>query len=232
MLAREVMNKERFDRYILEAAKAANYEEGFGLTRCDLSQNHWWVTYNRQSTREQSENDRLGEYLLTCARLAKQYGVIVPREYAIYDADSSEDMNRPGMIWLRNNLIVGRHIAGIIIPFQGRLSADPLHQLTFERECNYYSVKVVYGDAPAGQDWSSETARIIMAQANALRIKCNRDNALGGDIARVLAGKVPAHRALYGYILRTEKTFDRSGRAKVLKAWWEVNQLDPDGQPA
>jgi DNA invertase Pin-like site-specific DNA recombinase len=224
-----VMSKERLDRYIMEAAKAARYEEGFGVTGCDLGQKHWWVAYNRQSTREQSENDRLGEYLLTSARLAKQNGGIVPREYVIYDADSSEDLNRPGMIWLRNELMAGRRISGVVIPFQGRLSADPLHQLTFERECIHYEVRVVYGDAPAGQDWASQTTRLIQAQANALRVKCNRDNALAGNIARILAGKAPAHRAAYGYIYRTEKIFEartvgqRScGRGGILTNWGQT----------
>jgi DNA invertase Pin-like site-specific DNA recombinase len=154
-----------------------------------LNLRHWWVAYTRQSTREQAENDRLGEYLLTCARLAKQNGSIVPREYGIYDAESSEDLNRPGMNWLRKELIVGRRIAGVVIPFQGRLSAGPFHQLTFERERAYYGVRVIYGDAPCGQDWASQTTRLIQAQANALRVKCDRDNALGGNIARILAGK-------------------------------------------
>lgn len=232
MVTIEVMNKERLDRYILEAAKAAGYEEGFGVTGCDLNLRHWWVAYTRQSTREQAENDRLGEYLLTCARLAKQNGGIVPREYVVYDAESSEDLNRPGMIWLRKELIAGRRIAGIVIPFQGRLSADPLHQLAFERECAYYGVRVVYGDAPAGQDWASQTTRLIQAQANALRVKCNRDNALAGNIARVLAGKAPAHRAAYGYVYRTDKIIEpRTGRTKVLRAWWEIDELGPDGGP-
>src|SRR4030042_4972932 len=142
----EVMNKERLDRYITEAAKAAGYEEGFGVLGCDLNLKHWTVAYNRQSSEEQAKNDRLGEYLLTCARLAKQIGGVVPREYVIYDADSSEDMNRPGIIRLRNELIAGRLISRIVIPSQGRLSADPLHQLIFEKECNYYGVQVFYGD--------------------------------------------------------------------------------------
>ena len=228
----EVMSRERLDRYVMEAAKAAGYEEGFGIAGCDLSLNHWCVAYNRQSTREQSENDRLGEYLLTCARLAKQNDSIVPKEYVIYDAESSEDLNRPGMIWLRKELIAARRIAGIVIPFQGRLSADPLHQLAFERECAYYGIRVVYGDAPGGDDWASQTTRLIQAQANALRVKCNRDNALAGNIARVLAGKAPAHRAGYGYIYRTEKIIEaRTGRAKVLHAWWEIDELGPDGEP-
>ena len=228
----EVMNRERLDLYITEAAKTAGYEEGFGIPGCDLGQQHWWAAYARQSTREQAENDRLGEYLLTNAKLAKQNGGIVPREYVIYDAESSEDLNRPGMIWLRKELIAGRHIAGIVVPFQGRLSADPLHQLAFERECVYYGVRVVYGDAPAGQDWASQTTRLIQAQANALRVKCNRDNALAGNIARVLAGKAPAHRAGYGYVYRTDKIIEaRTGRAKVLRAWWEIDELGPDGVP-
>ena len=228
----EVISRERLDHYVIEAAKAACYEEGFGIPGCNLNLRDWWVAYARQSTREQAENDRLGEYLLTCARLAKQSGGIVPREYVIYDAESSEDLNRPGMIWLRKELIAGRHIAGIVIPFQGRLSADPLHQLAFERECAYYGVRVVYGDAPAGQDWASQTTRLIQAQANALRVKCNRDNALAGNIARVLSGKAPAHRAAYGYIYRTDKVIEaRTGRAKVLRAWWDVDELGHDGLP-
>jgi len=228
----EVMSKKRLENYIAEAAKTAGYEEGFGIIGCDLSLNRWWAAYNRQSTREQAQNDRLGEYLLTSARLAKQNGGIVPREYVIYDAESSEDLNRTGMIWLRKELIAGRRIAGVVIPFQGRLSADPLHQLAFERECAYYGIRVVYGDAPAGQDWASQTTRLIQAQANALRVKCNRDNALAGNIARVLAGKAPAHRAAYGYAYRTDKIIEpRTGRAKVLRAWWEIDELGPDGEP-
>ena len=232
MATSEVMNKERLNGYISEAAKAAGYEEGFGIAGCDLSLNCWWAAYARQSTREQSENDRLGEYLLTCARIVKQNGVIVPREYITYDAESSEDFNRPGLDRLRKELIVGRCIAGIVIPFQGRLSADPLHQLAFERECAYYGIRVVYGDAPGGDDWASQTTRLIQAQANALRVKCNRDNALAGNIARVLAGKAPANRAGYGYIYRTDKIIEtRIGRDKVLRAWWEVDELGLDGEP-
>lgn len=159
----EVMSRERLEHYITEAAKAAGYEEGFGIPGCDLGQRQWWAAYNRQSTREQSENDRLGEYLLTTARLAKQNGGIVPREYVIYDAESSEDLNRTGMNRLRKELIAGRRIAGIVVAFQGRLSDDPLHQLAFERECAYYGVRVVYGDAPGGDDWASQTTRLIQA---------------------------------------------------------------------
>ena len=228
----EVMSKERLDRYVVEAAKAAGCEQGFGVRGCDLNLRHWWVAYTRQSTREQAQNDRLGEYLLSCAKLTRPNGAIIPREYVIYDAESSEDLNRPGITRLRKELIAGRRIAGVIIPFQGRLSADPLHQLTFERECAYYGVQVIYGDAPGGQDWGSQTTRLIQAQANALRVKCNRDNALAGNIARVLAGKVPAHRAPYGYTYRAEKIIEpRTGRAKVLRAWWEINELGPDGEP-
>ncbi len=112
------------------------------------------------------------------------------------------------------------------------MSADPLHQLTFERECTYYGIRVVYGDTPGGDDWASQTTRLIQSQANALRVKYNRDNALAGNIARVLAGKAPAHRAAYGYIYHTEKIFEpRTGRAKVLRAWWDVDERGPDEEP-
>ena len=227
-----VMSPERLERYIQEAAKAAEYEAGFGIRNCDLSQNHWWAAYARQSLKEQAENDRLAEYLFTCAKMAKQAGVSVPREYVIYDADSSEDFNRPGMIRLRDELIKRKRISGVIVPFQGRLSADPLHQLTFERECGHYGVQVIYGDAPGGKDWASQTTRLIQAQANALRVKTNHDNAVAGNIARVLAGKVPALKAPYGYRYKAEKMIEpRSGRARVLKAWWQVNELGVDDQP-
>jgi hypothetical protein len=59
-----------------------------------------WAAYARQSLREQAENDRLAEYLLTCTKLAKQADVIIPREYVIYDVHTSEDLDRPGMGWL------------------------------------------------------------------------------------------------------------------------------------
>jgi hypothetical protein len=226
----EIIKEERLDNYIKETAHIANYEEGFGIIGCNLSKHHWWAAYTRQSTREQSENDRLGEYLLSLAKLAKQLGVIVPHEYIIYDARSSEDLNRPGINWLRRELIAGRRISGVIVPFQGRLSADPLHQLTLERECDYYGVQLVCGDSPTGNDWASQTARLIQAQANSLRVKSNRDNVLAGNIARVMTGKVPCHRAPYGYILVTDKVIDqRTGRVRVNSASWQIEKADSDG---
>ncbi len=161
LLDNEVMSQERFDHFIDEAAKAAGYEEGFGVIGCDLSRKGWWAVYTRQSRKEQAENDRLAEYLFTCARLAKQKGAIVPREYILYDTVTSEHLDRPHMKQLRGNLIAGRRISGVIIPLQGRLSADALHQLTFETESDYYGVEIVFGDAPGGKDWASQTARLI-----------------------------------------------------------------------
>jgi hypothetical protein len=55
------------------------------------------------------------------------------------------DLNRPGITRLRKE-IAGRRVAKVIIPFHGRLSADPLQRLTFERECACYSVQVIYDD--------------------------------------------------------------------------------------
>ena len=226
----EIISEERVNNYIKEAARLAGYEEGFGVTGCDLTKRDWWVAYNRQSTREQSENDRLGEYFLTCAKLAKEYGAIVPREYVIYDARSSENFDRPGMKYLRHDLITGRKISGVIVPFQGRLSADPLHQITLERECIHYGVKLVCGDSPTGNDWGSQTTRLIQAQANSLRVKSNRDNVLAGNISRVMNGKVPCHRVPYGYTMIADKVIDqRTGRVKVNSAKWQIEKADIDG---
>ena len=49
---------------------------------------------------------------------ARQLGVIVPREYIVYDARSSEDLNPPGIQWLRHEIIASRRVSGIIVPFQ------------------------------------------------------------------------------------------------------------------
>ena len=50
----EVMSKERLDHYITEAAKAAGYEQGFGIPGCDLRLKQWTVAYARQSSEEQA----------------------------------------------------------------------------------------------------------------------------------------------------------------------------------
>ena len=226
----EVMSRERLDGYITEAAKASDYEEGFGLRGCDLSQKNWWAVYTRQSLREQAENDRLGEYLLTCSKLAKQSGVMVPREYIIYDNATSEHLERPGMIRLRTELIAKRLISGVIIPTLGRFSMDDLHRLTFEKECHYYGVKFVYGDAPSGMDIGSLYARSGISLGNLVRVVTNRNSALGGNIGRILAGKVPSQRAQYGYHYRRDAEIDQRGKTRILSAWWEINVATEDGE--
>lgn len=232
MATAEAMNKERLDGYTLEAARAAGYEQGFGVTGCDLSARPWWAAYARQSSREQAENDRLAEYLLTCAKLAKQADVVVPREYIIYDVHSSEDLGRPGMVRLRTELLPRRRISGVIIPTLGRLSMDDYHRLAFEKECQYYDVRFIYGDAPSGTDIGSMFARSGISMGNYLRVKTNRESALAGNVGRILAGKVPSHRTAYGYVYRADKIFEPgTGKAKVLRAWWEPDELGPDGEP-
>ena len=62
-----------FDLQVDAAAKAADYEEGFGVRGCDLSQEGvFWAANLRQSTEEQRSNNRAGEYLRTCAVEAKK----------------------------------------------------------------------------------------------------------------------------------------------------------------
>ena len=61
----EYVTREMLDKYISEAAKAADYEKGFGITGCDLTMSVWWVAYCRQSLDEQGNNNRLPDYLRT-----------------------------------------------------------------------------------------------------------------------------------------------------------------------
>jgi len=226
----EVMSEERFRHYIEEAAKSAAYEEGFGIKGCDLSQRNWGAAYTRQSLREQAENDRLGEYFLTCAKLAKQLGAIIPEEYIIYDNSTSEHLERPGMVRLRTELISKRLISSVFIPTLGRLSMDDHHRQTFEKECQYYGVNFVYGDAPSGMDIGSMFARAGLSLGNLVRVKTNRDSALAGNIGRILAGKVPSQRAPYGYNYCREAEIDQRGRTRILKAWWEIDEVIEDGE--
>lgn len=150
----------------------------------------------------------------------------------IYDVHSSADLGRPGMGWLRTELMPRRRVSGIVIPTLGRLSMDDYHRQAFEKECQYYGVRFIFGDAPSGMDIGSMFARSGISLGNYLRVKTNRDSVLSGNIGRVLADKVPAHRAAYCYTYRAEKTFEAgTGRAKVLRAWWEVDELGPDGEP-
>jgi hypothetical protein len=93
------------------AAKAAGYEEGFGVEGCDLTQSIWWAAYVRQSLEEQAQNNRVAEYLLACARMAKEKGLVVPREYVVVDHESSEYLGRRHMAHLRKELIAKRRIA-------------------------------------------------------------------------------------------------------------------------
>jgi len=109
---KEVISKECLDRYIEEAAKAAGYEERFGVRGCDLSKPIWWATYVRQSSEEQAQNNRIPEYLLTCARMAKERRVVVPREYVVVDHESSDYLDRRHMRFLRMELIAKRKISG------------------------------------------------------------------------------------------------------------------------
>ena len=71
MSATDWANGDEMNQLIASAAKAAGYEEGFGLAGCDLTENGWWAAYTRQSTEEQRNNNRLAEYLLTCAKEAR-----------------------------------------------------------------------------------------------------------------------------------------------------------------
>jgi len=180
----ETVSREQLDEYVREAAQAAGYP--VSVPRAATGPIHLVAAYTRQSREEQAKNNRLPEYLLTCARLAKDNGVVVPREYIFVDHESSEYLDRKHMSRLRKDLIAERKISGVLIPLQGRLTANAGQQSIFERECSYYRVELVFGDAPSGSDWASQTSRLVMAQAQALRLKTNQDNVRAGNIGRVL----------------------------------------------
>ncbi|MFQ5872189.1 MAG: recombinase family protein, partial [Dehalococcoidia bacterium] len=227
--AKERLGQEQLDGYIAVAAREAGHK-GFGEQGCDLGQPTWWVAYIRQSLEEQTQNSRLPDYLRTCAQEARELGVVVPREYVLYDAVTGEHLERPSMIHLRR-LMAERRIAGILFPALDRLSREPLHQQIFELEAEHYGVKLHYADVPNGTDLGSQFARGILTYAAKLVKEANHKNARGGNIGRVMKGWVPAHRAAYGYRYRADRQIGPDGRVVIKRAWWEVDELGPDGTP-
>jgi len=223
-----LVSLERLNSLVDKAAKEAGYSEGFGIKGCDLTHSPWWAAYTRQSSEEQANNNRLPEYLLTCAREAKKLGIVVPIEYILYDTVTGEHLERPGMVRLRK-LLSGRDIAGVIFPALDCLSREPLHQQIFEMEATHYTVQIHYADVPNGNDPNSQFTRTILAHAAKLVKLANRRNNRGGNIGRVVSGSVPAGKPSYGYTYRADYQGLEHGKRKLVRAWWEVNELDVDG---
>ncbi len=78
--------------------------------------------------------------------------------------------------------------------------------------------------------WWSRAARSQLSYANEIRVTDNRGNAIGGNKSRCLAGKVPAGKAPYGYKYCRKSYIDQRGRLKISEAWWEIDELGPDGE--
>jgi len=200
----ETITKEILDSYVDQAARAAGYEKGFGVPGCDLSQAVWWAAYCRQSLDRQTLNNRLPEYLLTLAKMAKEQGIDVPREYIFYDHESGEHLDRPAMFFLRHELVEKQKVVGILFADLRCLSREPAPQQVFERVGEIVGVKLIFGDAPSGMDAGSQFARSALTFSNKLaRLATNR-NASAGNIGRVLKGWVPSHKAAYGYAYRRD----------------------------
>ncbi len=161
----EPITKDKLDDYIIEAAKAAGYENGFGIQGCDLSKPIWWAAYCRQSLDQQAHNNRLPEYLLTLAKMAREQGVVVPREYVFYDHESGEHLDRPAMLFLRHELVEKQKEVGILFADLHCLSREPAPQQVFERVCEILGVKLIFGDAPSGMDVGSQFARSAITSA-------------------------------------------------------------------
>jgi len=191
----EYVTKEKLDEYIGQAAKAAGYQNGFGITGCDLLLMVWWAAYCRQSLDQQSHNNRLPEYLLTLAKMARDQGVVVPREYVFYDHVTGEHLDRPGMQFLRHELVDKQKVMGIFFADLRCLSREPAPQQVFERECEIRGVRLIFGDAPSGMDIGSQFARSAITFSNKLARMATHGNARGGNVGRVLKGWAPSHRA-------------------------------------
>ena len=226
----EYVTTEKLDEYISEAAKAAGYEKGFGIVGCDLSMPVWWAAYCRQSLDQQSHNNRLPEYLLTLAKMSKEQGIVVPREYVFYDHMSGEHLDRPQMMHLRHELVEKQKLVGILFADLRCLSREPAPQQVFERECEILSVRLLFGDAPSGMDVGSQFARSALTFSNKLaRLATNR-NARAGNIGRVLKGWASSHKAAYGYVYCRDAEIGHDGKIQIKKAWWELNSTGPDGK--
>jgi hypothetical protein len=225
----EPISRDVLDEYIVQAARATDYEEGFGIRGCDLSKATWWASYQRQSQEDQSHNNRLPDYLHTCASEAKKLNVIVPREYILYDVVTGEHLERPAMIQLRR-LMSERCIAGILFPALDRLSREPLHQQIFELEATHYGIQLYYADAPSGNDPGSQFARTILAHAAKLVKIANRRNNRGGNIGRVISKNVPAGKTPYGYQYHAEYEDLGHGRRKLIVASWLIDSFDDEGK--
>ena len=227
-LAKEAIGSDEMHELIASAAKATGYERCFGVTGCDLSEVGLWAVYTRQSTEEQTHNNRFPDYLRTCAHEAKKLGVVVPIEYVLYDAVTGEHLERPGMIRLRR-LVAERKIAGVIFPALDRLSREPIHQQIFDMEAAHHGVRVHYADAPNGTDLGSQFTRTILAYAAKLTKESNHKNARGGQIGRVMKGWVPAHKAPYGYRYMADREIGSDSRVHIKRAWWEIDAEGPEG---
>lgn len=225
------ITKEAFDNHIVQAAKAAGYENGFGIPGCDLAKPTWTAAYCRQSLDQQMLNNRLPEYLFTMAKMAKEQGLTVPKEFIFYDHSSGENLSRPQIEFLRHELIHKRKVACVIFADLRCLSREPAPQQVFERECEILGVRLLFGDAPSGMDIGSQFARSALTFSNKLtRLATNR-NARAGNVGRVLKGWVPSHKAPYGYVYRRDAEITQDGKVHIKRAWWDADELDSDGRP-
>lgn len=86
-----------------------------------------------------------------------------------------------------------------------------------------------YTDAPSGNDPGSQFARTILVHAAKLVKLANRKNNRGGNRGRAVSGNVPAGKPSYGYTYHAEYQDLGHGKRKLIRACWERNALDTDG---
>lgn len=136
----------------------------------------------------QTQNNRLPEYLLTLAKMAKEQGIVIPREYVFYDHESGEHLERQNMSYLQYELAHKKRIVGIMFADIRCLSREPVPQQVFERGCELLGIKLLFGDAPSGMDPGSQFARSAITFSNKIARLATHSNARAGNISRILKG--------------------------------------------
>jgi hypothetical protein len=163
--------------------------------------------------------------------MAKEQGVVIPREYVLYDHVTGEHLDRPGMQFLRHELVDKKKVMGIFFADLRCLSREPAPQQVFERETEIRGIKLIFGDAPSGMDIGSQFARSAITFSNKLARLATHSNARAGNVGRVLKGLVPACKAAYGYRYCRDAELTSAGKIHIKKAWWEIDRLDASETP-
>jgi DNA invertase Pin-like site-specific DNA recombinase len=193
-------------QYVLNARPDFKACFGVSMEQARLSGRPMWAAYLRQSTEEQSRNNRIVDYMLRCAELAKERGVIIPVDFIFYDAVTGKHFDRPALREILDIHFPRHSFAGIIIPLQERLSRNSAHTMEFERQADYYSIDYWYGDSPNGKTPEAKLMRAQWGLFTNYVLNANAKNNLGGRTSAITKGNVAAGKNPHGYIYHPATT--------------------------